>query len=270
MTSRRSRPSDLHLRRGLTWPAVSQNIYDDGGFFDGYSRLPRSQFGLDGAPEWPVIRELLPEVAGLDIVDLGCGFGWFARWARAHGASSVIGIDLSEKMLERARRDTNDPGISYQRQDLEHLVLPNASFDLAYSSLTLHYIVDLDGMLATVHRCLRPGGKFVATVEHPILLSPSHPDFIDAPHGGKVWPLDRYLIEGERLVDWLADGVRKQHRTIEGYLAALRQAGFQLADLREWGPSPEQVAEHPEWADELHRPYFLLLSVQKGTVPLCT
>lgn len=241
---------------------MSQNIYDDDGFFAGYSSLPRSEFGLDGAPEWPVIQELLPSMDGADVVDLGCGFGWFSRWARDHRAASALAIDLSEKMLARAHADTDDAAITYQRQDLEQLELPAASFDLAYSSLTLHYIVQLDDLLATVRRSLRPGGVFVATVEHPVMLSPSSPAFIEGPLGTPVWPLDRYSEQGERRVDWLAEGVRKQHRTIEGYLAALWRAGFQLTDLREWGATAADVDQHPDWAAEVHRPYFLLLAAK--------
>ena len=77
---------------------MAQNIYDKSEFFAGYSRLPRSLHGLDGAPEWPAIRALLPSLAGKRIVDLGCGFGWFTRWASAHGAIRVLGLDLSENM----------------------------------------------------------------------------------------------------------------------------------------------------------------------------
>jgi hypothetical protein len=56
---------------------MTQNIYDNDSFFAGYSRLPRSVEGLDGAPEWPALRAMLPEVSGRRAVDLGCGFGWF-------------------------------------------------------------------------------------------------------------------------------------------------------------------------------------------------
>ena len=69
---------------------MAQNIYDTPGFFDGYSRLPRSVHGLGGAPEWPAIRALLPDLTGMHVVDLGCGFGWFSRWAREQGAAAVL------------------------------------------------------------------------------------------------------------------------------------------------------------------------------------
>ena len=84
---------------------MTQNIYDDPGFFDEYARLERSVHGLDGAPEWPALRALLPDLRGLRVLDLGCGYGWFCRWARESGAARVVGIDVSERMLQRARRD---------------------------------------------------------------------------------------------------------------------------------------------------------------------
>src|SRR5271167_4994354 len=103
---------------------MTQNIYDDDEFFAGYSRLPRSVEGLDGAPEWPALRALLPDLRGCNIVDLGCGFGWFCRWALEHGAARVLGIDVSEKMLARARGATRDAAISYVRADMECVALP--------------------------------------------------------------------------------------------------------------------------------------------------
>ena len=94
---------------------------------------------------------------GLRVVDLGCGFGWFCRWARAAGAAQVLGFDVSERMLARARATTEDSAITYTRADLEHLQLPEASFDLVYSSLAFHYIERLEALLAGVHRALVAG-----------------------------------------------------------------------------------------------------------------
>ena len=84
---------------------MSQNIYDDPNFFAGYTTLDRSVKGLDGAPEWPAIQQMLPPLAGLRAVDLGCGYGWFCRWARDRGAAEVTGYDLSSRMLARAGDD---------------------------------------------------------------------------------------------------------------------------------------------------------------------
>ncbi|HYM72021.1 MAG TPA: class I SAM-dependent methyltransferase [Stellaceae bacterium] len=191
---------------------MTQNIYDDDRFFAGYSRLPRSVEGLAGAPEWPNLQAMLPDLRGKRVVDLGCGFGWFCRWAREQGAAQVLGLDVSEKMLARARDETNDPVVAYHRADLERLDLPAAAFDLAYSSLTLHYLENLGGMMAVVRRALVPGGALVFSAEHPIYTAPGEPGFQVDDDGHEIWPLDYYLDEGPRTTNWLVPGVIKQHR----------------------------------------------------------
>jgi SAM-dependent methyltransferase len=198
------------------------------------------------------------------VVDLGCGFGWFCRWARQNGAASALGLDVSEKMLHRARAETGDQAIAYRRADLERLDLPPASFDLAYSSLALHYLDNLDGMLRVVYGALAPGGWLVFSAEHPMTTAPTAPGWMTAADGHQTWPVDNYLNEGPRSTDWLVKGVIKQHRTIARYLNLLISLGFAISRVEEWGPSPEQVAAHPEWASETQRPAFLLVSAQKA------
>jgi SAM-dependent methyltransferase len=239
---------------------MTQNIYDDESFFAGYSRLPRSIEGLAAAPEWPALRASLPELRGLKVLDLGCGFGWFCRWAREHGAASVLGIDVSERMLARATAETHDPAIAYVRADLEHVELTPGSFDVAYSSLALHYIENLEGLMARVHAALVPGGKLIFSVEHPIFTAPAHPGWSVNAQGRKTWPVDSYLDEGPRSTDWLAKGVIKQHRTIATYVNMLLSSGFVLSHLDEWAPTQEQIAAEPAWADERQRPPFLLVA----------
>lgn len=239
---------------------MAQNIYDRAEFFEGYSRMRRSVEGLDGATEWPAMRALLPPLAGLRVVDLGCGFGWFCRFAAEAGARSVLGIDLSERMLERARQAGADGRIRYERGDLEMLELPEAAFDLAYSSLALHYVEDAGRLLATVHRSLVPGGCFVFSTEHPVYMAPTRPDWISDGEGRRVWPLDRYLVEGPRVTDWLAAGVVKHHRTLGTTLNLLIAAGFRIDHVEEFCPTAEQIAERPELEEERDRPMFLLVA----------
>ncbi len=243
---------------------MTQNIYDTEEFFANYSRLPRSVHGLDGAPEWPSIRALLPELRGLNVVDLGCGFGWFCRWVREGGAAHVLGIDVSENMLTRARAETCDPAITYRRADLETVELPPASFGLAYSSLAFHYIEHLDRLFSEVHSALKPGGAFVFSVEHPTVTAPRNPGWSVNAAGGQTWPVDGYLDEGPRTTDWLAKGVVKQHRTIATYVNLLLRIGFSLRYMEEWGPSPEQVTARPDFAANRECPPFLLISAQRG------
>jgi len=242
---------------------VTQNVYDNEEFFEGYSRLGRSVEGLDGAAEWPSLRALLADMHGLRVVDLGCGFGWFCRWARQAGAAHVLGLDVSERMLARARATTPGPDITYTRADLEHLQLPEASCDLVYSSLALHYIERLDALLTEVHRALVVGGRLVFSVEHPIYTAPSNPGWSVDPTGRKTWPIDGYLNEGARSTDWLTKGVIKQHRTIGTYLGLLLRGGFTIAHVEEWGPTDPQIAARPALADERQRPAFLLVSARR-------
>ena len=238
---------------------MTQNIYDNPEFFAGYSCLGRSIQGLDGAAEWPALRAMLPELRGLDVVDLGCGFGWFCIWACEHGAARVLGLDVSENMLARARATTSNPAVRYARADLDHFNLPAASFGLAYSSLALHYVENLDRLLDTVHGALVPGGHLVFSVEHPIYTAPTHPGWVTDAQGRKTWPVDSYLVEGPRRTDWLTNGVIKWHRTIGNYLHALLRHGFAIAHVEEWGPDEAQIAARPELAIERHRPPFFLV-----------
>ena len=237
---------------------MAQNIYDDEGFFDRYAQLPRSRDGLAAAPEWPALQAMLPPLRGLRVLDLGCGYGWFCRWAADEGAAAVVGVDLSERMLARAAEFGVPPGVAYERADLEHLDLRGRSFDVVYSSLTLHYVEDLARLVGTVRGALPAGGSFVFSVEHPVFTAPPNPAFVEGP-GGAVWPLAGYAAEGPRVTNWMADGVVKHHRRLDTYVRLLRAAGFALADLVEWTPSAADLATHPDWGDEVHRPAFLLV-----------
>lgn len=241
---------------------MTQNIYDNSDFFAGYSQLGRSVHGLDGAAEWPSLRAMLPPLAAARVLDLGCGFGWFCRWAREAGAAAVLGLDVSANMLARARATTPDPAIAYATADLETADL-GTGWDLVYSSLAFHYLVDFAGLARRVHAALNPGGAFVFSIEHPIYMAPSRPGFVIDDAGRRVWPIDRYLEEGERRTDWLAQGVVKQHRTIGTYVRLLKEAGFTLTHLEEWGPSDVQVEADAALAQERQRPTFMLFAAER-------
>jgi SAM-dependent methyltransferase len=241
---------------------MAQNIYDRPEFLEGYSRLPRSVEGLDGANEWPAMRALLPDLRGARVLDLGCGFGWFCHWAHAQGAASVKGIDVSERMLARAAAES-PAGVIYERGDLETLELSEAAYDFAYSSLALHYVEDAGRLFAQIHRALTPGGTFVFSTEHPIFMAPARPGWSSAPDGRPIWPLDRYLVEGPRETNWFVEGVVKHHRTIGTTFTRLVEAGFTVTALEEFCPSAAQIAARPELAVEVERPMFLLMRARR-------
>lgn len=242
---------------------MAQNIYDDPEFFAGYSQLPRQVHGLDGAPEWPAIRAMLPALTGKRVADLGCGFGWTSRWMREQGAASVLGLDLSQNMIERARTDTFDPAIDYRIADIEALELPEAMFDLVFSALTFHYVRDFGRLIHTIHAALVSGGDLVFTIEHPVFMAAAHPHWIKDEDGRKTWPVNGYSVEGERRTDWFAKGVLKQHRTLGTTLNALIGAGFALRRVEEFAPTQEQIKRMPELAEEVERPMLLLVAAHK-------
>jgi SAM-dependent methyltransferase len=243
---------------------MTQNIYDRPDFFEGYSQLGRSVEGLDGAPEWSALRAMLPDIKGLKVVDLGCGFGWFCRWARDQGAAQVVGIDRSERMLARAKTTTLDGTITFESADLERLELPEASFDLVYSSLALHYIENAARLFGVIYRALVPSGRFVFSTEHPIYMAPTNPGWSIDADGRKTWPLDRYFVEGPRTTDWLAKGIVKHHRTIGTTLNLLIQRGFTIQHVDEFCPTAEQIAAKPELEEERERPMFLLVAAYRN------
>ena len=86
---------------------MKENKYDNDEFFAQYSKFPRSVDGLTAAGEWHELRKMLPDFAGKRVLDIGCGFGWHCMYAAEHGAASVIGTDISEKMLAVAREKTS-------------------------------------------------------------------------------------------------------------------------------------------------------------------
>jgi SAM-dependent methyltransferase len=239
---------------------MSQNIYDDPEFFAGYSCLPRSVGGLASAPEWHALRAMLPDVRGLRVVDLGCGFGWFCRWAREQGATEVLGIDLSEKMLARARSVTSDSAITYLQADLATHELPAGRFDLAYSSLAIHYLQDVTRFFSEVRRALVPGSHFVFSTEHPIFTASRNARWSSDADGRLTWPVDSYLAEAPRTTEWFTPGVVKYHRTLGTTLNALIGAGFTITHVEEFGPTLAQIADNPDLAKERERPMFLLVS----------
>jgi len=242
---------------------MTQNIYDNEEFFAGYSRLPRSIEGLAGAPEWPAMQAMLPDLRGRRVVDLGCGFGWFCRWAREQGAAHVEGIDVSENMLARARSMTSDAAILYSRADMERLALPAAAFDLVYSSLALHYVVDLEWLLSEAHQSLVPGGSLVFSVDDAIIKANALQAWSTDAAGRKTWGLNGYLDEGPRTTDWLTKGVVKQHRTVATYVNLLLRLGYALSRVEEWGPTPEQITAQPRLATEHQRPPYLLVAARR-------
>ncbi|SDD12482.1 Methyltransferase domain-containing protein [Paenibacillus sp. UNCCL117] len=243
---------------------MKQNKYDDPHFFAAYKQMPRSIHGLEGAGEWHVLQALLPDLQNKRVLDLGCGFGWHCRYVREQQASSVIGIDISERMLQRARELTDDPSISYINMAIEDIDFPDSSFDAVISSLAFHYIESFESICRKVYDCLAENGSFVFSVEHPIFTSRDEQDWHYDDQGNRLhWAVDNYQAEGVRKTSFLTKDVIKYHRTISTYFNDLIRAGFSIKAVKEPGPSAEMLQHIPEMKDESRRPMFLIVSAEK-------
>ena len=244
--------------------AVLQNKYDDAVFFHKYSQMDRSQKGLEGAGEWHTLQRMLPDFHGKRVLDLGCGFGWHCRYAVERGAACVVGVDLSEKMLNEAARLTASEAVRYLRKPIEEAVFPESTFDIVLSSLALHYVASFAAVCRNVAQCLAPGGDFVFSVEHPVFTAMGGQDWHYAADGSRAhWPVDRYFDNGPRKAVFLGEEVVKYHRTLTTYVGEMLQAGFSLVDVREPEPEAELLESVEGMRDELRRPMMLILAGRK-------
>ncbi|MBB6501036.1 class I SAM-dependent methyltransferase [Pedobacter cryoconitis] len=243
---------------------MKQNKYDDPQFFANYSLMPRSVDGLNAAGEWHTFRDMLPTLQDKKVLDLGCGFGWHCLYAREQQARAVVGVDLSENMLARARKSTDDPAIEYHQLAIEDINFTAEEFDVVISSLAFHYVENFAQVCQKVGHSLQPGGSFVFSVEHPVFTAMATQDWYYDENGKRLhWPVDGYQQQGQRIARFLDHDVVKYHRTIESYLNDLIDSGFRITRISEPQPSQEVLDKHPEMQDETRRPIFLMIAAVK-------
>lgn len=243
---------------------MKQNKYDDELFFEKYSQMDRSKKGLDAAGEWSTLKELLPDFNGKSVLDLGCGYGWHCIYAMEQGASSVVGVDISEKMLHVAREKTQFSCVTYLQMPVEDINFKEQSFDIVMSSLTFHYIESFDNIANKVHRCLKTGGAFVFSVEHPIFTAYGIQDWYYDEKGNILhFPVDNYFCEGSRNACFLGTDIIKYHKTLTTYINGLLKNGFEIIELVEPQPSEQLINTVEGMKNELRRPMMLIISALK-------
>ncbi|SKC69410.1 Methyltransferase domain-containing protein [Maledivibacter halophilus] len=197
-------------------------------------------------------------------MDLGCVFGWHCRYAIEQGAKSVIGIDISERMLKKAQEMTTSPLIEYIKKPIEDIDYHPNTFDVVISSLTFHYIESFDDICKKINYCLSSGGEFIFSVEHPIFTSYGNQEWYYDEQGNRLhWPVDRYFIEGIRKANFLGEEVIKYHKTLTTYINNLIMANFEVTKLIEPKPEESMLKDSSEMQDELRRPMMLLISAKK-------
>lgn len=237
--------------------------YDNEGFFKEYAKMARSVYGLEAAGEWHQLKPLFPELKGKSVLDLGCGYGWHCRYAEEQGAEKVLGIDLSEKMLQEAEKRTESEKITYRLCGIEDYEYPENAWDCVISNLALHYIADLDSVFRKIYKTLKPGGVLLFNIEHPSFTAGVKQDWVYGKDGKSLyWPIDDYYIPGERVTNFLGCEVKKQHHTLQQILMGVLNNGFTLRAVEEAQP-PESMMDIPGMKDELRRPMMLLVKAEK-------
>lgn len=243
---------------------MKENKYDDDHFFDQYGQMSRSVMGLKGAGEWHALRGLLPDMKGKWMLDLGCGYGWHCKYAVEQGAEGVVGIDLSEKMIRKARQINSDQRIDYRIAALEDFDYSAQQFDVVLSSLTFHYISSFDDICSNVNLSLKSGGEFIFSVEHPIFTAQGRQQWHrNADQEIEHWPVDNYFDEGLRSANFIGQEVHKYHRTLTAYINGLINNGFQILGLIEPQPDPGILDSIEGMRDELRRPMMLIIAARK-------
>lgn len=116
--------------------------------------------------EKPAMYSLLPNLQGKKVLSLGCGSGEDCVYLKSQGAAEVIGIDISEKLIEIAKESYSD--CEFRVMDMERLDFADTSFDFVYSSLAIHYIEDWHRVFQEVYRVLKPNGYFLFSCNHPV------------------------------------------------------------------------------------------------------
>lgn len=179
------------------------------------------------ALEGPIVRQMMGEVQGLSILDLGCGTGRHAL-ALAEDGAIVTALDFSQGMLDQARSKPAAESIQFLAHDLDQpLPLADQAFDRVVSGLVLEHLGDLQPFFAEMFRVCRPGGFAVVSAMHPAMfLRGSQARFTDPESGAIVQP-------------------GSVPHSLSAMILAGLAAGFQLADAREIAPDAEFAARFP-------------------------
>jgi SAM-dependent methyltransferase len=205
------------------------NDYDS--FAEAYSAENEASL-INAYYERPAMLALAGDVAGRRILDAGCGSGPLFAALRERGAL-VTGFDSSAGMLEVARRRLGDDA-DLQLADLGGpLPFPDDAFDDVVASLVLHYLEDWGPALAELRRVLKPGGRLIASVDHPFATTLMHQDA-----GRKA----DYFSTSSRTEEWTLGGHTVQmsfwQRPLHAMTDAFTAAGFQIAVISEPAPAP--------------------------------
>ncbi len=208
--------------------------------------------------ERPAVLSLLPDVAGMRVLDAGCGPGVYADILVDRGAR-VVGLDRSPTMVALARRRLGGRAAFLQADLSDPLPLAaGPPFDLVLSSLTLHYVEDWRTPFREFRRLLRPGGWLIVSVGHPLA---DYDRFRREANYFEIEPVEEA---------WTGFGVPVRvafyRRSLAAMINPLLAAGFRLDRILEPRPTAAFQAKHPEDYELLNRrPAFVCLRARRAS-----
>ena len=243
-----------------------QNIFDNEVFFEGYRALREREDNLNVLLEQPAMKKLLPDMAGKTVLDLGCGYGHNCVDFVNRGAIRVVGVDISEKMLEIAKSECADPKIEYKHMSMTDIENLGEKFDIIYSSLAFHYVEDFTTFAKTLANVTNNGGTLLYSQEHPIVTATmdGKGHFNRDENGERIsYTFSDYNRAGKRNIFWYVDNVEKYHRPLGHIITALSKAGFMIEEVVEPLPEEWAVKKLPIIVKEYIKPNFLIIKAKK-------
>ena len=245
-----------------------QNVYDNDAFFESFRSSRSGNVNFNDCIETPILSAMLPDLRGKEILDIGCGMGQHAKQYSEMGAKSVLGIDISEKMLAYAQAHCGAENIVYQRMAMEDIGAIGRRFDLVTSSLAFDYVEDFGGMMRKIHMLMKEDASLVFSMSHPIVTAWDgvYDRYTRTETGERLYAnLRNYCKEGLRKVDWVVNGYECYHRTVSTLINAMIGAGFVIEECREASLPDEMRERYPAlFGGTIHRPEFIFFRCRKG------
>lgn len=245
------------------------DFYDSNTVFQSYMQFRHTVDNTNVTMERPKILELVGNVAGKRILELGCGDASFGREALLKGCQKYLGVDGSLNMVAVAKRNLADMSGHVICANLEAWDYPVNSFDLVLARFVLHYIADLPTLFTYVAAALSPQGRFVFSVEHPVVTAYNRahhpenvlPDFFENEPGS--WIVDDYFDEGLRVTSWLGEEVEKYHHPLGRYFSLSQDAGLIVEQLCESCPQREHFDNEETYQLRRRVPSILFFACRK-------
>ena len=221
------------------------------------------QRGFTAGADPEYVEQIVPMVAEhlrgcSSVLDVGCGEGQISRLAGYVGASRVVGLDPTWAQLSVARERGGDP--AYCRGVADALPFPARSFDAVVACLVFEHIEAVDEALAEVGRVLRPGGRFLFFLNHPLLQTPGSGWIDDRILEEQYWRIGPYLVEDSGLEEMDKDiFIPFVHRPLSRYVNAMAAAGLLIERMEEPPPPPGFLERADEYKDAATIPRLLFL-----------